>query len=122
MLGYIDPNRFLGGKIRLRLDHATKALERQVAEPLGITVTEAAWEIKRLIDGIMGQEMCRICSLMSGRDPREFCAEAYAMRDFQRLLQAAALRGHRERASGLTAINNSRRQLQSHLGCCLYPS
>ncbi len=71
-LGYINPNRFLGGKIRLRLDRAAEAIERQIATPLGIPVIEAAWEIKRLIDGIMGQEMYRICSLTSGQDPREF--------------------------------------------------
>ncbi len=71
-LGYIDPNRFLGGKIRLRLDRATEAIDRQIAQPLDIPVIEAAWEIKRLIDGVMGQEMYRICSLTSGQDPREF--------------------------------------------------
>lgn len=71
-LGYIDPNRFLGGKIRLRLDRATEAIDRQIAQPMNIPVIEAAWEIKRLIDGIMGQEMYRICSLTSGQDPREF--------------------------------------------------
>ena len=72
VLGYIDPGRFLGGKTKLRPDLATQALERQVAEPLGISVVEAAWQVKRLIDGIMGQEMYRICSLTSGQDPREF--------------------------------------------------
>jgi N-methylhydantoinase A/acetophenone carboxylase len=72
VLGYIDPNRFLGGKTRLRLDRAEEALERQIARPLGISVVEAAWQVKRLIDGVMGQEMYRICSLTSGQDPREF--------------------------------------------------
>ncbi len=72
VLGYIDPNRFLGGKTKLRADRAAEALERQIAKPLGISVVEAAWETKRLIDGIMGQEMYRICSLTSGQDPREF--------------------------------------------------
>jgi N-methylhydantoinase A len=72
MLGYIDPTRFLGGKTKLRIDRAREALEREIAKPLNISVVEAAWEIKRLIDGIMGQEMYRICSLTSGQDPREF--------------------------------------------------
>jgi N-methylhydantoinase A len=72
ILGYIDPGRFLGGKTKLRVDRAAEALERQIAKPLGISVVEAAWQIKRLIDGIMGQEMYRICSLTSGQDPREF--------------------------------------------------
>jgi N-methylhydantoinase A len=72
VLGYIDPNRFLGGKTKLRADRASEALERQIAKPLGISVVQAAWETKRLIDGIMGQEMYRICSLTSGQDPRDF--------------------------------------------------
>lgn len=72
VLGYIEPDRFLGGRTKLRADRARDALERQVAEPLGISVIEAAWQTKRLIDGIMGQEMYRICSLTSGQDPRDF--------------------------------------------------
>jgi N-methylhydantoinase A/acetophenone carboxylase len=72
VLGYIDPNRFLGGKTKLWADRAAEALERQIAKPLGISVVQAAWQTKRLIDGIMGQEMYRICSLTSGQDPREF--------------------------------------------------
>jgi N-methylhydantoinase A len=72
ILGYINPAGFLGGRTRLRLDRAREALERQIAEPLGISAVDAAWQTKRLIDGIMGQEMYRICSLTSGQDPREF--------------------------------------------------
>jgi N-methylhydantoinase A len=72
VLGYIDPDRFLGGRAKLNPARAHEALERQIAGPLGISVTEAAWEVKRLIDGVMGQEMYRICALTSGHDPREF--------------------------------------------------
>jgi N-methylhydantoinase A/oxoprolinase/acetone carboxylase beta subunit len=72
VLGYIDPERFLGGRAKLNPARAHEALERQIARPLGVSVTDAAWEVKRLIDGIMGQEMYRICSLTSGHDPREF--------------------------------------------------
>jgi N-methylhydantoinase A len=72
VLGYIDPNRFLGGKAKLRVDRSVEAIERQLAKPLGVSVVDAAWQTKRLIDGIMGQEMYRICSLTSGHDPREF--------------------------------------------------
>jgi N-methylhydantoinase A len=72
VLGYIDPSRFLGGKAKLQKHRAYEALERRIAKPLGISVQDAAWQIKRLIDGIMGQEMYRICSLTSGQDPREF--------------------------------------------------
>ena len=72
VLGYIDPDHFLGGKVVLKADLAVAALRTHIAEPLGIDVVEAAWRVKRLIDGIMGQEMYRICSLTSGHDPREF--------------------------------------------------
>ncbi|MEO1542738.1 MAG: hydantoinase/oxoprolinase family protein [Pseudomonadota bacterium] len=72
VLGYIDPSSFLGGRLKLRLDRATESIDKKIAQPLGISVLEAAWQIKRLIDGIMGQEMYRICSLTSGQDPRDF--------------------------------------------------
>lgn len=72
VLGYIDPARFLGGKVKLNVALARAALDATVAQPLGISTEAAAWEVKRLIDGIMGQEMYRICALTSGQDPRDF--------------------------------------------------
>jgi N-methylhydantoinase A len=72
VLGYINPHNFLGGKLRIDPERAEAAIRTAIAEPLGLSVTEAAWNIKRLIDGYMGQEMYRICALTSGQDPREF--------------------------------------------------
>lgn len=72
VLGFLDPDGFLGGRLKLRVDRAEQAIQEKIANPLGISVLEAAWQIKRLIDGIMGQEMYRICSLTSGQDPRDF--------------------------------------------------
>ncbi len=72
VLGYLNPDNFLGGALRIDADRSHEAIGRHVAEPLGISVTEAAWNIKRLIDGYMGQEMYRICALSSGLDPRDF--------------------------------------------------
>lgn len=72
VLGYIDPDKFLGGAMKLVRARAEAAIATHVAEPLGIPVVEAAWRMKRLIDGIMGQEMYRICALISGQDPRDF--------------------------------------------------
>jgi N-methylhydantoinase A/oxoprolinase/acetone carboxylase beta subunit len=74
LLGYIDPRKFLGGKLPLDARRAEQAIREHVAEPLGISPTVAAWRIKALIDGVMGQEMYRICALMSGEDPRTFTA------------------------------------------------
>jgi N-methylhydantoinase A len=72
VLGYVNPDNFLGGKLKIDPERAEAAIRTAIAEPLGISVTEAAWNIKRLIDGYMGQEMYRICALTSGQDPREF--------------------------------------------------
>ena len=44
VLGIVDPDYFLGGKMRLDLEAAKTALQK-VADPLGITIDEAAWSI-----------------------------------------------------------------------------
>lgn len=72
VLGYINPEFFLGGRQKLDAARAEEAIRAKIAEPLGISSVEAAWNIKRLIDGFMGQEMYRIAALTSGQDPREF--------------------------------------------------
>ncbi len=38
VLGYLDPDYFLGGEIRLDRDSAVRAIEREVAVPLGLTL------------------------------------------------------------------------------------
>jgi N-methylhydantoinase A/acetophenone carboxylase len=72
VLGIIDPEFFLGGKIWLDRGLAEDSVGRHVAEPLGLELEEAAWSVRRLIDGVMGQEMHRITALGSGLDPRDF--------------------------------------------------
>lgn len=53
ILGYLDPNYFLGGTMPLNLDAARKAIEEKVAKPLNTTVTEAAFGIHDLINETM---------------------------------------------------------------------
>ncbi|TCN22827.1 hydantoinase/oxoprolinase family protein [Sinorhizobium americanum] len=48
ILGYIDPDFFLGGAMVLDREGATNALRIKVAEPLGITVEEAAASVLKL--------------------------------------------------------------------------
>ena len=72
VLGYLNPENFLGGKKKLAVGRAEAAIAKHIAEPLGVSVLQAAWQIKQIIDGYMGQEMYRICALISGQDPREF--------------------------------------------------
>ncbi len=53
ILGYLDPNYFLGGAMPLNLDAARKAIEEKIAKPLNTTVTEAAFGIHDLINETM---------------------------------------------------------------------
>lgn len=45
VLGYIDPDYFLGGKKKLNAVRSKEAIERNIARPLGITIEEAAYVI-----------------------------------------------------------------------------
>ncbi len=76
LLGYLDPDYYLGGRQRLSPERARRALRRRVAEPLGLSVEEAAFRIRRLIDGFMGQEIFKETAL-KGEDPREFLLLAF---------------------------------------------
>jgi N-methylhydantoinase A len=53
VLGYLDPNYFLGGTMPLDKSAAEKAIEEKVAKPLGAQVTEAAFGIHDLINETM---------------------------------------------------------------------
>jgi len=53
MLGYLDPNYFLGGTMPLDPLASEKAIQEKVAKPLGTTVTEAAFGIHDLINETM---------------------------------------------------------------------
>jgi N-methylhydantoinase A len=53
VLGYLDPNYFLGGSMPLRRSASEKAIEEKVAKLLGTTMTEAAFGIHDLINETM---------------------------------------------------------------------
>lgn len=76
VLGYIDPDYFLGGRQKLSKDRAIRAIERKIADPLNIGVEEAAFRIRKLVDGTMGQEIYKRTAL-EGYDPREFLLFAF---------------------------------------------
>ncbi|MGQ0620459.1 MAG: hydantoinase/oxoprolinase family protein [Panacagrimonas sp.] len=46
LLGYLDADRFLGGRRKLSVDHAKKIIEKNVAKPLGLSVEQAALVIR----------------------------------------------------------------------------
>ncbi|MFH0729507.1 MAG: hydantoinase/oxoprolinase family protein [Pseudomonadota bacterium] len=71
VLGYLNPENYLGGKMLLDVDLSTEAIRQKVADPLGIDVVEAAIRIRKLVDARMGQEVFNEVAL-KGHDPRDF--------------------------------------------------
>lgn len=71
VLGYIDPDFFLGGRMQLDVERAHKAIQRRVANPLGIEVEEAAFRIRETINADMARELEQSLR-RQGHDPAEF--------------------------------------------------
>lgn len=71
VLGYINPDNYLDGEMLLDPDLSRAVIEEKIARPLGISVLEAAFRIRTLIDARMGQEVFNAVALR-GHDPRKF--------------------------------------------------
>lgn len=71
ILGYLNPNYYLGGEMPLNYDKAYQAIKEKIADPLGIDVVEAAARIRKIVDAHMGQEIYKEVAL-KGHDPRDF--------------------------------------------------
>ncbi|MDA1001694.1 MAG: hydantoinase/oxoprolinase family protein, partial [bacterium] len=69
-LGRLDPDRFLGGKMRLDASRARKGIEKLAAE-LKLSPTAAAEGVLRVADQHMAGAI-RLISLERGHDPRDF--------------------------------------------------
>lgn len=53
VLGYLDPDFFLGGTMKLDIERSKKAIEDKIAKPLGTTMVDAAFGIHDLINETM---------------------------------------------------------------------
>ena len=71
VLGYLDPDYFAGGKIRLDPAAARRAIARTIAEPLRLSIEEAATGMYRVACNNMAQGV-REVTIKRGYDPREF--------------------------------------------------
>jgi N-methylhydantoinase A len=75
VLGLIDPEMFLGGRMQLDRDAAVKAVSR-VAEPLGLSVEEAAAGIVQ-VNSFSAATLIRQRTIEQGLDPRDFVLYAF---------------------------------------------
>jgi N-methylhydantoinase A len=71
VLGYLDPDYFAGGTMPLDAEAGRRAIETRVAEPLGVSVEEAAEGMYRVINTNMAFGV-REATVKRGYDPREF--------------------------------------------------
>ena len=60
ILGILDPEYFLGGAMKLKLDEAKAAVEGKIAKQLRTSVEEAALAVRNKIDEAMGHEIAKI--------------------------------------------------------------
>ena len=74
--GFLDPERFLNGKMNLEPERAHTALETEVASRLGMGVVEAARGAIRIVDSQMA-DLVRQVTIGRGYDPRDFVVCAY---------------------------------------------
>jgi N-methylhydantoinase A len=68
VLGYLDPGYFLGGRMSLDVEGARAAIAAQIAEPLGVSVAEAAWGIHTSVNEDMASA-ARVHAVERGKDP-----------------------------------------------------
>jgi N-methylhydantoinase A len=75
VLGYINPDFYLGGEFPIDARAAAQAVERHIAGPLGLGLAEAAHGIYRLVNTNMA-DATKVVSVERGHDPREFALVA----------------------------------------------
>ena len=71
LLGYLDAEFFLGGRMRLDREAAHRVVGEHVARRLGLDVTGAAWGIHRVVNENMAAA-ARIHGIERGRDLRQY--------------------------------------------------
>ena len=76
LLGYIDPLRFLNGAMSLDTEATAKLFGEKIAEPLGLSVEEAAIGIFHVANAQVTDLIHKI-TVEQGLDPRDFVLHAF---------------------------------------------
>lgn len=69
LLGYLDPEYFLGGTMKIDPELAREALKTHVSSKLKLSEEEAAWGVYKIVNSNMAQAV-RVTSINKGYDPR----------------------------------------------------
>jgi N-methylhydantoinase A len=76
VLGYLDPAHFAGGAFDLDAEAAHRAVQRHLAEPLGVDVAAAAWAVHDLVNANMASAI-HVVTVQRGLDPRDHVPVAF---------------------------------------------
>jgi len=71
VLGYLNPDGLVGGRLPLDVSKARTAIEAHLAKPLGLSVEQAAYGMFTIVNNNMVNAIRRV-SVERGYDPRDF--------------------------------------------------
>jgi N-methylhydantoinase A len=71
VLGYVNPDYLVGGKVKIDSRNSIAALESRIATPLGLSLPEAAHGVYSIAIATMTRAV-KAVSTYRGRDPRDF--------------------------------------------------
>ncbi len=74
-LGYLDPDYFLGGRMKLDAAKSADAID-SLAQRLGLSVERAGWGIHEVVNDAMARA-AKVHCLERGKDPRDYTLVAY---------------------------------------------
>ena len=75
VLGYLDPDDFAGGTMKISRDLAEKAIDDRLVGPLGVSRAVAANAVHEIANATMGSAF-RVVTVQRGLDPRGFAVVA----------------------------------------------
>jgi N-methylhydantoinase A len=76
LLGYLNPDSFCGGAMRLETEGVRQVVEERLARPLGMTAVQAAAGVARIVNANMANAVRKV-SAHRGVDPREYVLVVY---------------------------------------------
>jgi N-methylhydantoinase A len=76
VLGYLNPSALAGGAVPIEAGHARRAVQEQIARPLGRDLLASAYGIHTVANASM-MKAVRAVTTYRGRDPRDFALLAF---------------------------------------------
>lgn len=76
LIGYMEPGHFLRGSMTLDVDTTRRIFKEKIADPLGVSVEEAAIGIYRIASAQI-TDLIRTITVERGLDPRDFVLHAF---------------------------------------------